>query len=167
MYRTIDDFLKNWDHEFKATERVFGVLTDKTLAQAVAPGHRTLGRLAWHIVTTVPEMMNRTGLKIAGLAVDAPMPSGIPAITSGYSEVGAALVQQIKANWSDPSLLIEDEMYGEKWARGITLSALLMHQAHHRGEMFVLMRQAGLCPPGIYGPTMEEWSQYGMPAPEV
>ena len=167
MYRTIDDFLRNWEHEFKATERVFGALTDKSLAQAIAAGHRTLGRIAWHIVTTVPEMMNRTGLKIAGPGTDVPMPSGIATIKNGYSQVGASLVEQIKANWKDASLLIEDEMYGEKWSRGITLSALLMHQAHHRGEMFVLMRQAGIQPPGIYGPVMEEWAQYGMPAPEV
>jgi uncharacterized damage-inducible protein DinB len=167
MYRTIDDFLKDWDHEFKATERVFGALTDKSLAQPVAAGHRTLGRIAWHIATTIPEMMNRTGLKVAGPAMDAPMPSGITAIRAGFSQAGESLALQIKTNWNDASLLVEDDMYGEKWARGITLAGLLMHQAHHRGEMFVLMRQAGLQPPGIYGPTMEEWAQYGMPAPAV
>jgi uncharacterized damage-inducible protein DinB len=29
--------------------------------------------------------------------------------------------------------------------------------------MTVLMRQAGLKVPGIYGPSREEWSQFGMP----
>lgn len=43
-------------------------------------------------------------------------------------------------------------MYGEIWARGLTLFYLITHQAHHRGQMTVLMRQAGLPVPGIYGP---------------
>jgi len=36
------------------------------------------------------------------------------------------------------------------------LQTLVVHQIHHRGQMSVLMRQAGLVPPGIYGPTREE-----------
>jgi uncharacterized damage-inducible protein DinB len=58
-------------------------------------------------------------------------------------------------------------MYGVRWARGVTLRALLVHQTHHRGQMTVLMRQAGLRVPGVYGPAREEWSAYGMPAPQV
>ena len=41
------------------------------------------------------------------------------------------------------------------------LSSLIRHQAHHRGQMTVLMRQAGLPVPGVYGPAREEWKAYG------
>lgn len=58
-------------------------------------------------------------------------------------------------------------MYGETWAIGVTLSALIDHQIHHRGQMTVLMRQAGLKVPGIYGPSREDWSQIGMEPPLV
>jgi uncharacterized damage-inducible protein DinB len=58
-------------------------------------------------------------------------------------------------------------MYGEKWKRGTTLGVLAMHQAHHRGQATVLMRQAGLKVPGVYGPAREEWSAMGMTPPEV
>ena len=57
-------------------------------------------------------------------------------------------------------------MYGEKWTRAFTLGALIGHQCHHRGQVTVLMRQAGLKVPGIYGPAQEEWAVYGMPAQE-
>ena len=73
----------------------------------------------------------------------------------------------MKTNWNDETLEIEDTMYGENWQRGMTLTALLMHQAHHRGQMTVLMRQAGLKVPGVYGPAMEDWAAYGQPAPLV
>ncbi|HZG18224.1 MAG TPA: DinB family protein, partial [Candidatus Bathyarchaeia archaeon] len=53
------------------------------------------------------------------------------------------------------------------WKNGFTLRALLMHEVHHRGQMTVLMRQAGLTIPGIYGPAKEEWAAMGMEAPVV
>ena len=62
---------------------------------------------------------------------------------------------------------IEDDMYGEKWKRGMTLQGLIHHEIHHRAEMIVLMRLAGLPVPGLYGPTREEWTQYGMEPPVV
>jgi uncharacterized damage-inducible protein DinB len=55
-------------------------------------------------------------------------------------------------------------MYGEKWTRAMALRALIQHEVHHRGQMTVLMRQAGLTVPGVYGPAREEWAAYGMPA---
>ena len=55
-------------------------------------------------------------------------------------------------------------MYGEKWPRGMSLSALMAHETHHRGQMTVLMRQAGLPVPGVYGPAKEEWAAMGAPA---
>ena len=55
-------------------------------------------------------------------------------------------------------------MYGQQWKNGTTLRALISHQAHHRGQLTVLMRQAGLRVPGIYGPAREDWASMGMKA---
>jgi uncharacterized damage-inducible protein DinB len=68
----------------------------------------------------------------------------------------ASLLEQVSRNWTDETLQVEDEMYGEHWPRGLTLQALVFHEIHHRGAMTVLMRQAGLTVPGIYGPNREE-----------
>lgn len=169
MYRRIEDFLKDWGEEVQATDSVFAALTDPALSQAVAAGHRNLGRMAWHIVGTIPEMMNRTGLKIGGPDPSSSAPSRVSTVRTAYSQAANSLVQEIKANWNDDTLGIVDEMYGPetRWERGATLFALMMHQSHHRGQMTVLMRQAGLRPPSIYGPTLEEWDQFGMKPPEV
>ena len=74
--------------------------------------------------------------------------------------------REIESNWGDQDLVVEDDMYGEMWPRGKSLAALSNHQTHHRGQMTVLMRQAGLEVPGVYGPSKEEWSAYGMPPQE-
>ena len=78
-----------------------------------------------------------------------------------------SLAEQIRSRWDDASLAVTDDMYGETWPRGLTLSILIHHQAHHRGQMTVLMRQAGLKVPGVYGPAREEWAAYGAPPPAI
>lgn len=162
MFRKIDDFLSSWTHEHDATMKVLQALTDDSLSQRVYDGGRTLGYLAWHITLTLSEMMNRTGLTVQGPAHDAPAPSSAADIAAAYSASSASLVQEIKDKWTDETLTETDDMYGETWPRGITLAVLINHQAHHRGQVTVLMRQAGLSVPGVYGPSKEEWVAYGM-----
>ena len=166
MFRTIDDFLESWSRETEATVKVFENLTDESLDQRAAPHNRTLGRTAWHIVQTLPEMGGRTGLDIAGPGEDDPVPVSAAEIAARLRETSESLAAEVKAKWSDADLETEDDLYGESWPRGKTLAALVNHQIHHRGQMTVLMRMAGLRVPGVYGPSMEEWADYGMPAPE-
>lgn len=167
MYRRIEDFVRNWEYESDHTSKVFDALTDASLKTVVADGHRSLGRLAWHITQTIPEMMNQTGLSVTGVDPHAPVPGSLAEIRQAYKDASASLLKEIRAKWSDDTLEVEDNMYGENWKRGVTVTALVMHQAHHRGQMTVLMRQAGLKVPGLYGPALEDWATYGQPVPTV
>ena len=167
MYRGIEDFLSDWEHEAAKTSEILGALADGALDQPVAPGHRTLGRMAWHLIQTIPEMMNRTGLTVTGVDSEAPVPENAAAIKKAYDDASASMVREVKNRWDDGTLEVEDNMYGENWKRGLTLTALIMHQAHHRGQMTVLMRQAGLKVPGVYGPALEDWAAYGQPVPSI
>jgi uncharacterized damage-inducible protein DinB len=167
MFTSLTSFVHVWSQELESTQKLFKHLTDKSLFHAVGPEGRTLGRLAWHITTTIPEMMNRTGLAITSPNPEAPVPSSAKEIFNAFSDAAIALLEQVQAKWNDASLQEEDEMYGERWKRGTTLMALVLHLVHHRGQMTVLMRQAGLSIPGLYGPTREEWAAFGMKPPEV
>jgi len=167
MFRKIEDFLTTWEHESQVTQKLFDALTDASLAQPVARDHRTLGRMAWHIAATIPEMMGLTGLKLAGPAPQDGVPAQATKIRQAFHDASRSLAEQIKSNWSDESLTVTDPMYGETWARGSTLFGLVTHQCHHRGQMTVLMRQAGLKVPGVYGPSYEEWAGYGAEPPAI
>ena len=167
MYRKVDDFLASWKDESEGTQKLLNALTQKSLSQSVADGHRTIARLAWHIITSLSEMAGRTGLKLKGPDPDSMPPAGVAEFPKAYKESAASLAQQVRANWTDATLEIEDDMYGQQWARGKTLAILQTHEVHHRGQLTVLMRQAGVKVPGIYGPSKEEWGSYNMPAPEV
>ena len=90
--------------------------------------------------------------------------SSAAAIAAAYEKGAASVTKEVAANWTDETLLQEDNMYGDTWSRGLTLFYFITHQAHHRGQMTVLMRQAGLPVPGVYGPAKEEWAAMGAPA---
>lgn len=166
MFRTIADFAATWKQESELTLKILRALTDASLEQRCT-GTRTLGCLAWHVTVTLGEMLGHGGLPVAGAVDDkAPAPSTAAAIVDAY-ETGARLVAEaVAANWTDAQLGEEIPMYGEQWKRSFVLGALIAHQTHHRGQMTILMRQAGLTVPGVYGPAREEWAAYGMPAPE-
>jgi uncharacterized damage-inducible protein DinB len=165
VFRRLDDFLTAYGELNKATERIIGTMTDQDLDRPAAGDHRTLGQIAWHIVVTVPEMMRRTGLSLSALDEHSLPPQSAASILDSYREVSSELAASLRAQWSDDSLLEVDDMYGEKWPRGMTLAALVGHETHHRGQMTVLLRQAGRKVPGIMGPAKEEWAEYGMEAP--
>ena len=167
MFHSISDFEQNWAHESASTQKQMDQLTDASLSQAVTDGHRTLGRIAWHIITTIPEMTTHMGLKVTSVDDKAPVPATADEIKKAYAAASKELLEQIKANWDDASMQVEDDMYGEKWKRGVSLLIFIKHEIHHRGQMTVLMRQAGLTVPGFYGPAKEEWSNYGGQPPEV
>ncbi len=167
MFKTIEEFLINWSHESGSTQKILDALTDKSLGQEVSPEDRTLGRIAWHIVTTLGEMMSRTGLDFEANPHDAAVPTTAAEIAGAYSSTNEAMVAAIKEQWTDESLAELKEMYGEQWAIGTVLGILTAHQTHHRGQMTVLMRQAGLRVPGVYGPSREEWAMFGGEVPVV
>lgn len=162
MYHKISDFISDWNHESETTLKLFQNLTDEFLDKKFNENVRAAGRLAWHITITIPEMVQRTGLSFDAVDDKAPVPATAKEICAEYKKVSDSMIAAIKKNWTDTSLEEEVEMYGEMWKNGKTLSSLVKHQAHHRGELIVVMRLAGLKVVGPYGPSKEEWINYGM-----
>lgn len=165
MYRKIEDFERDWAGESENTLKVLRELSDTSLEQRVAPQGRSAGRLAWHIAATIPEMMGTAGLKgLEGPGEHDEVPQSAAEVVDAYERASRSLADAVRSQWSDDELADEIPMYGMMWAKGQTLLILVLHQAHHRGQLTVLMRQAGLKVPGCYGPAAEEWAAMGMPA---
>jgi uncharacterized damage-inducible protein DinB len=166
MYRKIEDFLFDWRNESDITLSMFRNITNETMSQRINQEGRTLGFLCWHISVTPEEMLGRAGLVIEGPVPHAPAPATIGEIISAYETTSNSTLEVVGTKWKDEFLTEEVEMYGDMWTKGQVLSVLIRHQTHHRGQMTVLMRQAGLVVPGAYGPAREEWAAWGMPAVE-
>ncbi len=167
MYRKIEDFEADWTQESASTLKVLRALTDESLNQRVTPEGRSAGRLAWHVAATLPEMLGHAGVKgVDGPSEEQPVPSGAAAIADAYERAASSVADAVRSQWRDEDLGEDVPMYGEMWSRGTVLSILIRHEAHHRAQLTVLMRQAGLAVPGCYGPAKEEWAGMGIPAPQ-
>lgn len=163
MYRKIEDFQRAWTYETEQTVKLFQNLTDESLNQTITEDGRSLGFLAWHLTQTLGEMPALVGLKADAPSLESKIPAASE-IVSAFETAAHSVGEEVVKNWTDETLEIEDAMYGETWKRGMTLFYLILHQAHHRGQITVLMRQARLKVVGIYGPAKEEWEAMGMAA---
>jgi len=163
MYIKVSDFLQDWKKESETTLKILSNLTDASLNQKVIAEGRDIAYIAWHIAITVGEMMNRGGLRVDAPAEDSDPSAAASEIKNKYEYVAKSLSTEVETKWTDAMMNDELDLYGEKWKRSFLCEALIKHEIHHRGQLTVLMRQAGLKVPGVYGPSKEEWTNYGMP----
>jgi uncharacterized damage-inducible protein DinB len=167
MYRRIEDFRSHWQEEVVDTLKVLDAIPDAKLGQAVTPEHRDLRRLAAHLATSVVGLPAEMGLKVEGPQEADEPAATIKGLRDAYAKASQSLLDALQG-WTDADLEKEDTMFGHLvWKRGYSLQALEMHQAHHRGQMTVLLRQANLPVPEFYGPTKEGWVELGMAVPAV
>jgi uncharacterized damage-inducible protein DinB len=153
MHR-IDDFLKVWKIESESTLKVFAALRDDKLSQSVVPGGYSIGSLAWHIANAIVAIPAHAGL--LPLPEKKPAPSTVAEIVAAYRHNSALLTTELQAKWSDAQLAEQVTFFGRTLRRGAVLSIILFHQTHHRAQMTVLMKQAGLKVPGVYGPSEDD-----------
>ena len=166
MYHTMDEFLSEWTYESDSTQQILDLLNDDSLSTRAGERERSLGVLAWHIVTSVHEMMSRVGLEFDAPHHDATLPTTAEEIAQGYRQTNQSFKEAIQAQWKDADLSLKHDMYGEMWSNATTRNVLVKHQIHHRGQLTILMRQAGLSMIGVYGPSREEWASYGGEIPQ-
>lgn len=166
MYHSLSDFYTSWEFEAGATSRILKNLTDESLKQEVTPNQWSLGRIAWHTVTSIKVISSQAGLRFDAPDEDWSVPSSANFIAESYIKSSHEFVEALKTQWTDQTLLEQINFFGINMTKGSLLLFLSQHQTHHRGQMTILMRQAGISVPGIYGPSKEEWAQFGMAEPK-
>jgi uncharacterized damage-inducible protein DinB len=162
MYNTLNDFISDWKTESDKTISLFENLTDDSLSRKVYDEGRSLGYLAWHIVLTIGEMLGQTGLQTDCPKDGSPEPATAQEIIDAYKSSASSVLDVLPKQWTDASLSEQVQAYGQMWTKESILISLVRHQIHHRAQMTVVMRQAGLPIPGLYGPAKEDWAKYGM-----
>lgn len=155
MYRTVEDFTKDWSQNAQGTLNAIRAISDDKLHFAIVEGHSSLGWLAWHL-TTAPGFF---GNMLAGLGLEVQFdpnaqPATVEEIAVAYEKVMADVSAKVAA-LSDEDMLAEVKGIHGPAPRGAILRAMIDHQTHHLGQMTVLLRQAGLTVPPVMGPTKE------------
>ena len=128
MYNKISDFTDDWKYESESTLKVFENLTDDSLDFKPNKNVRSPGKLAWHIVTTLGEMVHRTGLKFDTVAEDSQILKTVNEIYEEFKRTTDKMVIAIEQEWNDLTLQKEIGMYGEMWKISKVLSVVVKHQ---------------------------------------
>ena len=152
----INDFITDWSHAAEGTLRVLQSLSDEKLDQAIIEGHSSLGWLGWHLATSPAFFAGLVGLDIKSAIGENKESIKVADIVETYKKVVEAVKSAVESNLTDEKLVEKIESFAGETTRGALLRRLIDHQTHHRGQMTVLLRQAGLPVPGVMGPTKED-----------
>ncbi len=162
MYRTIEDFISDWNAEAAFTLKVFSKITEEIKTFTANNQTRTVEILSWHITKTLTEMPSKGGLMEADLLDSLPPPTTFDEIIELYKTYSDELIKNVSEKWTDADLLENISIYGEQWEKRKLLSVLVKHQTHHRGQLTTLMRMQNIEVPATYGPSKEDWAKFGM-----
>ncbi|MDX8045241.1 DinB family protein [Gracilibacillus sp. S3-1-1] len=155
MYRKVEDFIADWNASAEGTIRVLESLTDEKLDQAIVEGHSTLGWLGWHLASAPAFFGGLVGLNVKVSGNPSEVPTKAATIVQAYKKIAEDVKTEAEL-LTDEQLTEEVDSFGAPTPRGAILRQFIDHQIHHRGQMTVLLRQAGLKVPGVMGPTKEE-----------
>lgn len=155
MYRNVNDFVQEWERNSAGTLAIMEAITDEKKNVSIVEGHSSLEWLSWHLTTAPAYFIGLAGLSL-GLEINrTATPATIDEIKSTYKNVTEAVVKVVRESLTNESLLNTVDAHGQSTPIGAILRLTVDHQTHHRAQMQVLLRQAGLPVPGVIGPTKE------------
>jgi uncharacterized damage-inducible protein DinB len=156
MFTTVNDFLQEWKQEAAVTQKVLDAMTDESLKQEVAPGLYSIGSVAWHVTGAAFYFPSQVGITFEVPDLRKKAPASAAEISETYKLVSQRLTEAVSEQVSDEKMDEMVNLFGMDMPIQAVFRLLIQHQAHHRGQLTVLMRQAGLKVPGVYGPSKEE-----------
>lgn len=156
MYTSIAEFVEDWGKESSNSLNVMHALTDASLSQRSDPEANTLGKIAWHMVVMVGAYGAAAGLDVVAPPRGTEPPVSAARIADAFETAARTMGEQASKKLADTQLVSEISLWGRTMTIAAAVQGLVRHLIHHRGQMTVLMRQAGVAVPGVYGPSREE-----------
>ncbi len=155
MYRMINDFIHDWQKSYDGTLLVFESITEDKKGFEIVEGHNSLEWLSWHLTTAPAYFMGQVGLTLDVELNPSATPTTIEEIIKTYKLASEQVITAVKETFTDESLSENVVSHGKATPIGALLRSMIDHQNHHRAQMQVLLRQAGLNVPSVMGPTKE------------
>ena len=106
-----------------------------------------------HLVTNIPEYLANFGLKIDVVKNAENVPTSAKEIAETFKNVSSYSAKMIEEQWTDETLKQVQIAFGREESNAMIIMGLIKHIVHHRGQVTVLMRQAGIKPFGVYAIT--------------
>lgn len=156
MVRAITDFTGMWNWEAGQTVQLMNKISTDNLNKSVGNYGRTLGELGWHLVEGTISAAKELGFHIESPLSQTEALSNAQQLASAYEQTMKSFADAVADKWTDEELPENVTIWGFEMQKGHVLTSLELHQAHHRGQMTVLMRLLNNPIVGIYGPIREE-----------
>lgn len=156
--RSVQQFLEYWGSVRGRTRRVVECIPPEHLEWAHRPGAFTVGDLVRHLAAIERHMYGETiagrPSRYAGCGRD--LADGYDAVIEYFDRLDAE-TRAIIGSLSDADLQGKCETPAGtpittwKWLR-----AMVEHEAHHRGQIYLMLGMLGVPTPPLYGLTSEE-----------
>jgi uncharacterized damage-inducible protein DinB len=156
MYTSIAEFVEDWGKESANSLKVMRALTDASLSRRSDPEANTLGKIAWHMVVMIGASGSAAGLEVTAPQRGTEPPASASSIAEAFETAARTMREQASKKLTDGQLAADISLWGRTMTIAAAFQGLVRHLIHHRGQMTVLMREAGLIVPGVYGPSREE-----------
>jgi uncharacterized damage-inducible protein DinB len=156
--RSIGPFLEYWESVRGRTRRVVQAIPPGQMRWTYMPGRFSLGDIVRHLATIERYMYAET---VQG------KPSSYPGYSMALQKEGESpleLMDRLHAESVDIFRKLTDEDLTKKCVTpagtSITiwkwLRAMVEHEAHHRGQLYMMLSMLGVATPPLYGLTEEE-----------
>jgi uncharacterized damage-inducible protein DinB len=159
----LEMFMATWNREADSTMKLLRALPTTQYDFRPDPGGRSLGELAWHLAEGDAYMSH--GIDAGGFSMNAKPPNidrprTVEALAPGFDRVhqdAVARIRKLKTEDLDRTLNFFER---QTPIREILWGMILLHAAHHRGQLSLMCRLAGGQAPGLYGPNREETAAF-------
>jgi uncharacterized damage-inducible protein DinB len=168
LVTSVSSFLGYWEKLRGRTRRVVDRIPEERLEWTWKPGHFTLGDLVGHLAGVErwmwAENAARRPSRYPGHGEE--LAKGLPAVRDYFERLHGESME-IFRSLSDADLAqtcvtpAGAELPVGKWLR-----AMVEHEVHHRGQIYLYLGMIGVETPALYGLTSEEVRQRSLPLPE-
>jgi uncharacterized damage-inducible protein DinB len=156
-------FLGVIDNEFSATRKIIAAVPQTNQEWRPDPKARTAMELAWHTVTAEKWFID--GIVNGGLDMSGGEPAApktIQEIVQFYDKSHQEGIAQLKSLSGEQLAKLLPFFGAMQLPAVMFLNFLMLHSAHHRGQLSVYLRPMGGKVPAIYGGSADE--PFQMPA---
>ena len=156
----VEQFVRRWNGVAAGTVALMRALPDGQYDFRPDAGARSIGELAWHLAEIDGYISfgiaNRTfssGEKPPNIV----RPRTVQELAPGYEQVHREAIARIESLRPD-ELDEQIQSFDGAWMtiRDMLWNRVLLHAAHHRGQLGVLCRLAGGVAPSVAGPNRED-----------
>lgn len=155
----LDNFHQTWERETDSTLKLLRALPTSQYDFRPDAGGRSLGELAWHLAEGDAYMsfgIEQGHFDMTSKPPHIERPRTVEALAPAFEVVHRDAVARIrKLTPADLDRVLP--FFGMQLSiRDILWNMIILHTAHHRGQLSLMCRLAGGAAPGLFGPNREE-----------